>query len=553
MPTTPTPPASNAACSTRSPSSPRTPTPARSPPALSGDLFVSRRTPSADYAHPLDDWDFDYIGNNIFRAYLAVGRHEDGSVYTRDDLDDHPDIRALFAYLDTIRTSGDALGTDVTADATYENREFELTVGTDVLAFEEGDLASERPYFATGSALNLIAVNLYFTRLSTDTVDWDDVDWDAVREQLVAETGTISGPDVERAKLGNEAHPAYASGLRGSQVEILLEGPNIVRKDALGSVAIGPGRGRSVYLDELDTDSNGDFMVPEALSRTDFATIHVREHSSLSGTQKLRFGRIRDQLAFSRENWELEIHNRYVSSVGIYHSPTAVNPMFTVRGGERCGFALTRNAEGGGEYITFNTPTRVLLTQEVEAGDDFLSNCSEITYTDTDLFIMPFEDGSSANSRVDGDIFTLGATEVAAGTWNPLSGLSVDNRFGFRVAVDGWATLEYEVELELAASGTLPDFDAVFFRQPRVSASGIALVSSSPEALKRLGREGFSGNGKSRRYEYNRRQRLLPNYQYLFGLEFPDTLSVSQGSVRIIGLNRLVSFDGSVIRTDDGS
>ena len=67
--------------------------------ALSGDLFVSRRTPSADYAHPLDDWDFDYIGNNIFRAYLAVGRHEDGSVYTRDDLDDHPDIRALFAYL----------------------------------------------------------------------------------------------------------------------------------------------------------------------------------------------------------------------------------------------------------------------------------------------------------------------------------------------------------------------------------------------------------------------------------------------------------------------
>ena len=49
----------------------------------------------------------------------------------------------------------------------------------------------------------------------------------------------------------------------------------------------------------------------------------------------------------------------------------------------------------------------------------------------------------------------LAATEVAGGSWNPLSGLSVDNRFGFRVAVGGWATLEYEVELELAASGTI--------------------------------------------------------------------------------------------------
>ena len=519
--------------------------------ALSGDFYISRRE-TEDYDHPLDDWDFDYIGNNIFRAYVPIGRHEDGSVYTRDDLDDHPDIRALFAYLDTIRTSGDALGTDVTDDATYENREFTLTVGSDVLAFEEGDLASERPYFATGSALNLIAVNLYFTRLSADTVDWDDVDWDAVRTYIQEQVGVISGK-VERGRLGNEAHPAYASGLRGSQVEVRLEGPNIIRKDALGSLAIGPGRGRSVYLDELDQNSDGDFLVPEALTRTDFATIHVREHSSLSGTQKIRFGRIRDQLAFSRENWELEIHNRYASNLEVYHSPTAVNPMFTVRGGERCGFALTRNAQGGGEYITFNTPTRILLTQEVEAGDDFFSNCAEINYVDTDLFIMPFEDGSSANSRVDADIFTLGDTEVASGTWNPLSGLSVDNRFGFRVAVDGWATLEYEVELELAVSGTLPDFDAVFFRQPRLSASGIALVSSSPEALKRLSREGFSGNGKSRRYEYNRRQRLLPNYQYMFGLEFPDTLSVAQGSIKIVGLNRLISFDGSVIRTDDGS
>ena len=60
---------------------------------------------------------------------------------------------------------------------------------------------------------------------------------------------------------------------------------------------------------------------------------------------------------------------------------------------------LTRNAQGGGEYITFNTPTRVLLTQEVEAGDDFLSNCAEINYTDTDLFIMPFEDGSSRKQQ----------------------------------------------------------------------------------------------------------------------------------------------------------
>ena len=520
---------------------------------LSGDIYVSRRTPSEDYAHPLDDWDFDYIGNNIFRAYLAVGRHEDGSVYTRDDLDDHPDIRALFAYLNTIRTSGDALGTDVTDDATYTNREFTLTVGSDVLAFEEGDLASERPYFATGSALNLIAVNLYFVRLSTDTVDWDDVDWDAVREHFVAEHGTISGPNVERAKLGNEAHPAYASGLRGSQVEVLLEGPNIVRKDSLGSIAIGPGRGRSVYLDELATNDDGDFLVPEALSRTDFATIHVREHSSISGTQKLRFGRIRDQLAFSRENWELEIHNRFASSVEIYHSPTATNPMFTIRGGERCGFALTRNAQGGGEYITFNTPTRVLLTQEVESGDGNFSALSEVDYPNTDLFIMPFEDGSSANSRVDADIFVLGTTEVGLGPWFPAVGFNVNNRFGFRVKVDGWATLEYEVELELGAAGNIPDFDAVFFRQARLSASGVMLTSSPPSQLKRLSREGFSGSGNSRRYEYNRRQRLLPNYQYMFGLEFPDTLSVSHDDINIIGLNRLISFDGSVIRTDDGS
>ena len=519
---------------------------------LSGDIYVSRRTPSEDYAHPLDDWDFDYIGNNIFRAYIPIGRHEDGSVYTRDDLDDHPDIRAFFAYLDTIRTSGDALGTDVTADATYEDREFTLTVGTDVLVFEEGDLASERPYFATGSALNLIAVNIYFVRVSTDTLDWDTVDWDAVRDQLTAETGTISGPDVERAKLGNEAHPAYASGLRGAQVEVLLEGVNIIRKDHLGSVAIGPGRGRSVYLDELDTNSDGDFMVPEALSRTDFATIHVREHSSISGTQKLRFGRIRDQLAFSRESWELEIHNRFASSVEVYHSPTAANPMFTIRGGERCGFALTRDANGGGEYVTFNTPTRVLLTQEVETGDGDLSACSEIDYSNTDLFIMPFEDGSSANSRVDADIFVLGATQVGLGPWFPATGLNIDNRFGFRVKVDGWATLEYEVELELGAAGTIPDFDAVFFRQARLSASGILLSSSPPAQLKRLSREGFSGNGNTRRYEYNRRQRLLPNYQYMFGLEFPDTMSVGHDDVHIIGLNRLVSFDGSVIRSDDG-
>ena len=99
--------------------------------------------------------------------------------------------------------------------------------------------------------------------------------------------GVISGK-VERGRLGNEAHPAYASGLRGSQVEIRLEGPNIIRKDALGSLAIGPGRGRSVYLDELEQNSDGDFMVPEALSRTDFATIHVREHSSHQWNSKTK-------------------------------------------------------------------------------------------------------------------------------------------------------------------------------------------------------------------------------------------------------------------------
>ena len=278
---------------------------------IKGDVTVGDSTPDGSVDHGLASWEVDYIGNNIFKMQLyvtSIVNDDEETMLTEAAVDDVLDIKALLSWLQSELFSGPDIGDEFNVDATYDGTKFQVTAGGATVQFEEYPANSSRIFYYVGSATRIQFLEVLFRRPADQTLDWDTVNWETFRNFVREQTGSISGDDSQENRINKPTRDVYGKSLKSVDTEIILAGGLVFRKDALGTISMGPGHSRVVYLDELEQDDDDNFLLPA--QRDDFTHIHCREHSSLSGLQKLKIGRPRDVLPFTDNSWEFMIHNK---------------------------------------------------------------------------------------------------------------------------------------------------------------------------------------------------------------------------------------------------
>ena len=92
-----------------------------------GGVIPVARTPNTDnYSLPLDFIEISSVFGNFVEITFPLPAEDD---ITLDDLDDRNELIAIRTWLESIRTSGDAVGTDTSEDASFTGRNYRVTFG----------------------------------------------------------------------------------------------------------------------------------------------------------------------------------------------------------------------------------------------------------------------------------------------------------------------------------------------------------------------------------------------------------------------------------------
>ena len=160
------------------------------------DQIPSRRRPEGtNYNFPLGDyWDVDQVGDAI-----QFTRN-----FTQDEAIEAPNsedsILAFLAWLESLRQTGSAVGTDVLALASFESRTFDLDQGS-------GAATLTIEINSIGHSVGAVTEDVYdhvsvsFHRVTAET---EDIDIEAIRTLILTETGSIPAGDLqETPEIGN--------------------------------------------------------------------------------------------------------------------------------------------------------------------------------------------------------------------------------------------------------------------------------------------------------------------------------------------------------------
>ena len=163
---------------------------------------LHRRPDGTNFAYPLgDSWDVDQNGGVI----EFTRNFTDDEAVT--DPDEDQSVLAFLAWLQGLLATGDAVGTDVTALATFSSRTFDLDQGGDAeeITIEINSLG----HFQDPDTNIYGHVAVSFQRLNTET---DDIDIEAIRTLLLTATGSIPAADAQEVpEIGSTQVPVRAS------------------------------------------------------------------------------------------------------------------------------------------------------------------------------------------------------------------------------------------------------------------------------------------------------------------------------------------------------
>ena len=325
------------------------------------------------------------------------------------DIDANADVIAILAWLEFLRTSGDAVGDSILP------ADVEADLGSRTYSLNQGDsLPTIDIEYDSQSLVTILGlyryVSLNFERISGET---DDIHIDAIRALLMDSTATVdvdADTTQEEPPFGSKEITGDFSRIRFPDGKILepLGDRLVLRQASLGNTPLdGSGR-RIVRYDDLPVRGAGKAM-PTDGSRV----VHFGHGASSSG--RLEFLLIRSHTLSENVGEVYEVRNVSSEHDCSVYAPGGTVLLMNLKPGQECGFELNEeNADGDEEILVIRPPVRRLLWQRGLVLPNFSNMHLYSDPSSANWLSLPWPTTSGVQYR-DTDGFTLGTAALPDG------------------------------------------------------------------------------------------------------------------------------------------
>ena len=471
-------------------------------------------TPTSDNTmYSLSAWTADQSGTSI--AFSVTFDYSDGVM--PDDLDSHTDMIAFATWLESIRTDGEAVGTDLGDVASYNNREytFAQTDGGDDIVLD-----TARVILAQHTDDVMFRIWIYLERDSGAAINTSDV-------RAFLATTEVSVPVTEgihKPPFGSVEIPTHAEEIvLPNQQEIgIINGSPYARTRVLGKLRrkeINSAVGVTVNYSDLEdvTGASGTKWIPP-VSIAD--TIHFTADEASGG--RLRYPSPPNLVGDEGTHVIHRFHNKHALLSFIIQDWDG-NQFSRVTTRQFAEFQMTLEEGGDGELIKRHLPRRKLVRVGSDVGDltDSLTlqdNSNSVRYR---LFSAP-----TTPTYIDSDGFTIpNQTTVPGTTQNFNTFTAYTFKDLLTVDWDGELEIRFAASMELTSGVATPnDSGLALMRQRGTDAPDILLeTQQSGQAVA----DGVRTYNIADIFEVQEDDVIFVAYRH------PDTGSTSWGSFEI--------------------
>ena len=429
-----------------------------------GNVPTEDTPTSENTMYSLSAWTADRSGTSI--AFSVSFDYSDGIM--PDDLDEHTDMIAFATWLESIRTDGDPVGTDLGDVDSYNDREYTFAQtdgGTDIV------LDTARVILAQHTDDVMFRLWIYLERDSGAAINTSDV------RAFLAST-EVSVPVTEgihKPPFGATDIPVSASKiLLPNESEIgLVNGSPYARMRVLGKLRrkeINSAVGVTVNYADLEdvAGASGTKWIPP-VSIAD--TIHFTAGEASGG--RLRYPTPPNLVGDEGTHVIHRFHNKHALLSFIIQDWDG-NQFSRVTSRQFAEFQMTLEEGGDGELIKRHLPRRRLVRVGSDVGDltDSLTlqdNSNSVRYR---LFSAP-----TTPTYIDSDGFTIpNQTTVPGTTQNFNTFTAYTFKDLFRVDWDGELEIRFAASMELTSGVATPnDSGLALMRQRGTDAPDILL------------------------------------------------------------------------------
>ena len=493
---------------------------------VAANIEPANRTPhGATFDYPLSSWTVAQITEDNIRFRLVVPHSLE---ITPSQLDNHTPLIAFVKWLDSIRTTGSAIGTNYDHDGSFENRRFTLSQETgDSGVVFEFDTTFSHNVDPDDQTSDVRAYDIFFDRLSGDAYNLS-----AVRN-LLAETkiAVPTTPGIQESRIGSIGNVLEGRELVFNPGQRIYESMGHIMIDSVDefgrpySIPIAANVGRSIRYADLSLNLDGYRIVPVS---GHLDTIHFGHAETSDGIVLLPT----PTTLVTQENTHVIIsfHNistQFELTVEDWNGDTVM----ILYPGDYARFQVTSDGDGG-ELIGQQVPFRT-MTHSADFIGDFADMPRWQSPEPRTLILLPFND--STTSQLHADAFTLGTVDPPAGDADDLVDETrpwADWEGSFTVNQPGLLIIDWSFQLHLVSD------DGVFG-----SYHGMRLYrvrgTADPESLGELLNREFGGDDESL---YNRFQITLQAEvgDVFFAVYRHSSRTISLSDVRFQVLRRFV-------------
>ena len=471
-------------------------------------------TPTSDNTmYSLARWTADQSGTSI--AFSVSFDYEDGIM--PDDLDEHTDMIAFATWLESIRTAGDAVGTDLGEVTSYNDRTYSFAQtdgGTDIV------LDTARVILAQHTDGVMFRIWIYLERDSGAAINTADV-------RAFLATTEVSVPVTEgihKPRFGSVEIPTHGERIvLPNQQEIgIINGSPYARTRVLGKLRrkeINSAVGVTVNYSDLEdvAGASGTKWIPP-VSIAD--TIHFTADEASGG--RLRYPTPPNLVGDEGTHVIHRFHNKHALLSFIIQDWDG-NQFSRVTTRQFAEFQMTLEEGGDGELIKRHLPRRKLVRVGSDVGDltDSLTlqdNSNSVRYR---LFSAP-----TTPTYIDSDGFTIpNQTTVPGTTQNFNTFTAYTFKDLSQVDWDGELEIRFAASMELTSGVATPND------------SGLALMrqrgTDPPDILLETQQSGQAVADGVRTYNIADIFEVQEDDVIFIAYRHPDTGSTSWGSFEI--------------------
>ena len=410
-----------------------------------GNVPTEDTPTSENTMYSLNAWTADQSGTSV--AFSLDFDYSNGTML--DDLDDHTDMIAFATWLESIRTAGDPVGTDLGNVTSYNNRTYTFAQtdgGTDIIVHEARVILAQHPDDV------MFRIWIYLRRDSGAEIDTPDIRTLLANTEVSVPTTT----DIHKPPFGSPDIPTHAEKivLPNDQEIGIVNGAPYARVRVQGKLkrkeinsAVGETKNYSA-LEDVAGASGTKWIPPVSVADT----IHFTSDEASGG--RLRYPTPTNLVRDEETHVVHRFHNKH-ALLSFEIQDWDGNVFARVSPRQYAEFQVTLEKGGNGELIKRHLPRRRLVRVGSDVGDltDSLGLRDAANSVRYRLFSAP-----TTPTYIDFDGFTIpNQTTVPSGRQEFEDFTAYTFKDLFQVDWNGELEIRFAASMELTSGAATPN------------------------------------------------------------------------------------------------